>query len=225
VGDVPAVPLPAAASVPEPAGRLTLLFPPRAAVVVGGIPGAGKTTLLRRAVRSEDARVLDSADVRDALRRRIGGWAPYRVLRPLVHAGHLIRVWRALGAGDPVVVHECATRAWLRRAMVRRARAAGRPVFLLLLHVEPALARSNQIARRRTVRRGTMRRHERRWRELVGDDGALLASAAPRGEGFASVRVLRRADADAVEALRFAPQPAPAPPAGTAVRRRIRSQT
>ena len=184
------------------AAQTALLFAPGAAVIVGGIPGAGKTTFLARTVRPGDARVLDSAQVRRRLRARLGRRVPYALYRPLVHVIHLLRVWRALAAREPVVVHDCATRGPLRRLMARRAARAGRPVCLLLLDVDPSVARGGQRARGRRVRARAMRRHERRW-------AALVTGAPPRpapallAEGFADVRVLDRAAADAVAALRF----------------------
>jgi predicted kinase len=184
------------------AGRRALLFAPAAAVVVGGIPGAGKTTFLARTVRPGDALVLDSAQVRRGLRAGLGRRAPYALYRPLVHAIHLLRVWRALGAGGPVVVHDCATRGPLRRLMLRRAARAGRPVCLLLLDVDPVVARRGQAARGRRVRPRAMRRHERRWARLVTGAPAR-PSPSLRAEGFADVRVLDRAAADAIAALRF----------------------
>jgi predicted kinase len=184
------------------AAQTALLFAPGAAVIVGGIPGAGKTTFLARTVCAGDARVLDSAQVRRGLRARLGRAVPYELYRPLVHVVHLLRVWRALAAPGPVVVHDCATRGALRRLMVRRAARAGRPVCLLLLDVEPAVARGGQHARGRRVRARAMRRHERRWAGLVGGD-PRRPSPALLAEGFADVRVLDRAAADSVAALRF----------------------
>src|SRR5215218_6689115 len=97
-----------------------LVYAPGAAVIVGGIPGAGKTTFLARTVRPGDARVLDSAQVRRALRARLGRRVPYALNRPVVHAVHLLQVWRALADPAPVVVHDRATRGPLRRLMLRR---------------------------------------------------------------------------------------------------------
>jgi predicted kinase len=193
-----AAPAPAAAPA-----RIALLYAPRTAVIVGGIPGAGKSTLLARVVRDGDARVLDSAEIRDRCRARLGAAVPYALHRPIVHAVHQWRVWRALGAGGPVVVHDCATRAWLRRLMLARARRAGRPVCLLLLHVEGEVARSGQHARGRRVRARAMRRHERRWRRLVTPERPVRPAAAVLGEGFDEVLVLDRAGADAVRRMRF----------------------
>jgi predicted kinase len=207
-----AAPAPAAAPA-----RIALLYAPRTAVIVGGIPGAGKSTLLARVVRDGDARVLDSAEIRDRCRARLGAAVPYALHRPIVHAVHQWRVWRALGAGGPVVVHDCATRAWLRRLMLARARRAGRPVCLLLLHVEGEVARSGQHARGRRVRARAMRRHERRWRRLVTPQRAGPAGRRGAGGGLrrgarARPRRGRRRAADAIRAplsaVRLAGQPA-----------------
>jgi hypothetical protein len=137
---------------------------------------------------------------------------PYALFRPLVHALHLVAVWRSLGDGrdDPVVVHDCATRSWLRRLMVRRARGSGRPVFLVLLDVEAEVARSGQRARDRRVRGRVMRRHERRWRALTA--GAVHGRLP---EGYAGVRVLDRPAADAVAAMRFPGPVRQDPPVGS----------
>jgi hypothetical protein len=98
------------------------------------------------------------------------------------------------------VVHDCATRRVVRRLMLRRARAGGRPVALIALDVDGHIARGGQAARGRRVRDGAMRTHERRWAAmLAGGPAALLA------EGFARVDVLDRRGADAVGALRFLP--------------------
>jgi predicted kinase len=185
-----------------------LLFAPGAAVFVGGIPGAGKTTFLARTVRAGDAVVLDSADVRRRMRARLGRRVPYGLYRPLVHLIHLLRVWRALADPAPVVVHDCATRGSLRRVLLRRAARRGRPVCLLLLDVDPAVARGGQDTRGRRVRAHAMRRHERRWARMVRGTPPRPVPALS-GEGFTDIRVLDRAAADAVAGLRFAGAAAP----------------
>jgi predicted kinase len=184
---------------------MTLLLPPGAALIVGGVPGAGKTTLLGRAAHDGTALVLDSAEVRDVLRGRLGRRVPYAVYRPLVHTVHLWRVWRVLGAAHgEVIVHDCATRAWVRRMALRRARHAGRPLFLLLLDVDASVARRGQHDRGRLVRRHAMRRHERRWQRLVTRHGSPAPSVALSREGFAAVWIVDRVVAGAIDAIRFA---------------------
>jgi predicted kinase len=177
-----------------------LLFAPSAVVFVGGIPGAGKTTFLARTVRPGDAVVLDSAIVRRRLRTRFGRRVPYALYRPLVHLLHLLAVWRALAGTAPVLVHDCATRGPLRRLLARRAARPGRAVHLLLLDVDPAVARAGQSARGRRVRARAMRRHERRWARIVR---RRRPCAALLDEAFTDVRVLDRHAADRIVALRF----------------------
>jgi predicted kinase len=177
-----------------------LLFAPSAVVFVGGIPGAGKTTFLARTVRPGDAVVLDSAIVRRRLRTRFGRRVPYALYRPLVHLLHLLAVWRALAGTAPVLVHDCATRGPLRRLLARRAARPGRAVHLLLLDVDPAVARAGQSARGRRVRARAMRRHERRWARMVR---RRRPGAALLDEAFTDVRVLDRHAADRIVALRF----------------------
>lgn len=55
------------------------------------------------------------------------------------------------------------TSAWLRRAVLRRARRQHTAVHLVVVDATPAQARQAQRARGRTVRERAMRRHERRW--------------------------------------------------------------
>jgi predicted kinase len=196
-------------SLALPDGRsaaVTLLFPARAAVIVGGVPGAGKTTLLERVATQGGACVLDSAAVRVRLRKRLGPRVPYALFRPLVHVLHQLAVWRALGSdgSDAVVVHDCATRRWLRRLMLWRAHRGRRPVVLLALDTDAGQARAGQRARERRVRDAVMRRHERHWSELLGADDGRAPGERLRLEGFTRVHVLDRSAADAVTALRFA---------------------
>ena len=186
-----------------PATRLT--FAPRSLVVVGGLPGAGKTTLLERLGMVPDAAVLDSADATRRWRRLP---LPYRPLRPLVHLEHHARILRAVlfATRDGIVVHETATRVVSRRWLLALARLTGRPVHLLLLDVDPALAHEGQLARGRIVPAGSQRRHAARWRALRE---AVACGLVP-GEAWTSVRLLERAGADALEALTIERRRAPA---------------
>jgi hypothetical protein len=120
----------------------------------------------------------------------------------------MLRVWRALAQPGPVVVHDCATRGPLRRLLRRRAARPGRPVCLLLLDVDPAVARGGQHARGRRVDARAMRRHERRWARMV-TGAPPRPSPALLAEGFTDLRVLDRSAADTVAALRFARARAP----------------
>lgn len=202
------------------AGSAVLRLPPRALLLVAGVPGAGKTTLLSR-LDSGPARVLDP----EPIRARDARWLralPYRLWRPLVHGEHYLRVLLALSGAAGVVVHEPGTRRWMRRLLVATAARCGRSAHLLLLDVTADEALSGQRQRHRVVRRGAFARHWRRWRALRsglrGPDGQHSVAAGLSPEGWASVRLLDRAAADRL--LRIELPSRPAPTAATRPRRR-----
>lgn len=147
---------------------------PDAVVVVAGLPGAGKTTLV-----AGEPRALDSDRVREAMAPRFG-YVPYRLWRPLVHARHLVLVWRAVARPEGTIVVRPFTRTWLRRAVLRRARRHHRAVHLVVLDATPEQARAGQRARGRMIGERPMRRHERRW-----------ARAALGREAWSSVTYVR----------------------------------
>jgi predicted kinase len=147
-------------------------------VVVGGLPGSGKTTLLRRllAERAPGVVGLDSEDVAARV-QAVAVRLPYRVVRPLVHAWHRVRVLRAVAGPAPVVVlTDPWTRPWWRAAVLRTAQWAGRSVRLVLLDASRELAESGQTARGRAIPARSMHRHATRWsallRAVAGPDGA-----------------------------------------------------
>ncbi|AEH08637.1 AAA family ATPase [Candidatus Protofrankia datiscae] len=187
----------------------TLRYPTGTVLIVAGIPGAGKSTLIRRVFGgSTDPRtqawgtgplVLDSADIRTALRARLGRRLPYRLYRPAVHVAHYARIaGMTLRRGESLVVHECGTRRWARRAITGLARLRHRPVHLILIDTPSADALAGQRARGRSVRSRAFRRHERSWARLRDADPAALYR-----EGWSSIRVLDRRDARALTAIRF----------------------
>jgi len=204
------------APMPVPAAPRRLTFAPRALVVLGGLPGAGKTTLLERLGGVPGAVVLDSAGATARWRRLP---VPYRALRPFAHLEHHARIALAVvTAPGGVVVHETATRAASRRWLLALARLARRPAHLVLLDVDPATARAGQVARARVVPAASQARHARRWRALR----AAAADGRIAHEPWASVRLLSRTAAGALDEVALAPPaPAPAPvpvPAAVAVR-------
>ncbi|SNS41822.1 Predicted kinase [Geodermatophilus pulveris] len=144
-------------------------------VVVGGLPGSGKTTLLRRLMAERVPGVvgLDSEDV--AARVRAPG-VPYRLVRPLVHGWHRVRVLCAVAGSAPaVVLTDPWTRPWWRAVVLGTARRAGRSVRLVLLDAPREVAESGQAARGRAIPARSMRRHAARWEDLLrsvtGPDG------------------------------------------------------
>jgi predicted kinase len=126
-------------------------------VVVAGLPGAGKTTLV-----AAEPRAVDSDAVREAWAPRLAP-LPYRIWRPLVHAGHWVAIWRALGRSDGVVVVRPFTSTRARRSVLRRALRHHAAVHLVVVEATPAQAREGQRARGRMISARAMRRHERRW--------------------------------------------------------------
>ncbi len=181
----------ARATGPAPTGDPTAPADRRVLVLVGGLPGAGKTRLLGRLLgTSAGARGLDSEQVAAAL-HRWGLRLPYRLLRPVVHVVHRLRVRAVLRGGSPVVVLTDPLTSPRRRAsLLRSARRAGREVRLVLLDAAPEEARRGQLDRRRTISERSMARHVRRWR------AALQRLAAPGGvPGATAVVVVDRAAA------------------------------
>jgi predicted kinase len=154
--------------------------PGAALVVIGGLPGAGKTTLLRRLLAAELPAVagLDSEQVAGQL-RGAGVRLPYRLIRPLVHGVHRLRVLRAVAGREPVVV---LTDPWTspcwRAAVLAVARRAGRDVRVVLIDAPAAAAVQGQAARGRAISERRMRRHEDRWSGLVRDVGSRLPADA-----------------------------------------------
>ncbi|HZD74947.1 MAG TPA: AAA family ATPase, partial [Actinomycetota bacterium] len=134
---------------PRPRDPAELRLPPRAVLLVAGVPGAGKTTLLRR-VDTSGSVVLDPEVLRGAFEPLLGR-LPYRLWRPLVHSRHYLRVLLELRGPAGLVVHEPGTRAWVRRLLVLAAGRAGRPAQLLLLEVRLEEALAGQRQRRRSL--------------------------------------------------------------------------
>jgi hypothetical protein len=187
-----------------PASPAVLRLPPAALLVVAGVPGAGKTTLLSRVDASESL-VLDPEPIR-ARYQRLLGRAPYRWWRPLVHAEHFLRVLLALPSPSGLIVHDTGTRGWRRRLLARLAASFDRPGHLLFLDVPARVALEGQQRRRRALHRSAFASHWHSWRELRTALATPAAAQVPgpgdpdpsglRAEGWGSVRLLDRPDAD-----------------------------
>ncbi|TCC55319.1 hypothetical protein E0H73_35910 [Kribbella pittospori] len=175
-----------------------LTYPNDSVVVLAGIPGAGKSTLLDRLFPEDTDRVYDSGRLRDRW-LPVLGVLPYPWWRPLLHLTYYAIVLNAMRTG-PLLVHDCATRPWVRRLIGWRARQTGRTVHLLLLDVPDDIARNGQQARGRVVRKGSMATHCRRWPQLLDQAVADPTEVIP---GAASAVVLDRDQANRLEAISF----------------------
>ncbi|MFI1991892.1 AAA family ATPase [Actinoplanes sp. NPDC020271] len=176
-----------------------LNYAPGAVLIVAGVPGAGKTTLLKRLFPRPGVRLLDSEQARLELDPYLGAM-PYKYWRPIVHAAHFVRLFRALRGSESVVVHESGTRDWATRLIVAAARRAERRTHLLLLDVTAEDARAGQVARRRKVRRSSFATHVRRWQRLMGH----VADPAHRlHRDVATITIIDRPGAAALTAIRF----------------------
>jgi predicted kinase len=185
------------AAGPDPvpsAGPSRLELPRRAFVVVGGVPGAGKSTLLHRLrVTTPRGRfsVRDPEDIRTRWERLLGGRRRYRLWRPLVYVEHYVRLLLALPGRRTIILHDTATRGWMRRLLAGLARLSGRPAVMLWIDVSLAESLDGQRVRGRRVPRRTLKRHWRRW--------ARLRPATARPEpGYAEVHTLTRDQARTV---------------------------
>ncbi|MEV4185207.1 ATP-binding protein [Streptosporangium canum] len=192
-----------------PAGRASaeeLNYPPGSLVLLAGIPGAGKSTLLDRLyglrgdekepVRAGEAWVIDSRQSRNWWARYLGPIPP-RIRTPIVHATHVSRIARAVVRGHGVVAHTRGTWPHILYGFAWLARGVGSEVHLIMLDVEPEIARAGQLSRGRVVTASGFARHCRRWRVLIerARSGALPPAAG--------VTVLDRPASDLLRAIRF----------------------
>ncbi|WP_157973770.1 AAA family ATPase [Desertihabitans aurantiacus] len=151
-------------------------------VFVGGVPGAGKSTVLRGLPATPGTTVLDPEQVTAALRARLGTAVPYRWLRPVVHAVQYLRVLGHLLAPRPdlrrLLVHDTATRPWLRHLEAELARRCGWRTTLVLIETSRAEALAGQRARGRVLDPGRFDGHWDRWLRLraqLGTDPVVPA--------------------------------------------------
>jgi predicted kinase len=167
-----------------------LSLPDPSLVVLVGAAGAGKSTLAAR-LFPRDA-ILSS----DAFRAVVAGSeADQRATRTAFSILHR-ELARRLAARRTTVVDATNVTAFARRALVRRAAAAGVPAVAIVLDLDPALVVARNASRAgRVVPGPAVEQHQRD-----------LARSMRRGlgdEGFAAVHVLRTPDeVDALEIVR-----------------------
>ena len=162
-------------------------IPDPALVVLVGAAGSGKTTFAARHFAADE--VLSS----DAMREAISGdAADQRATRPAFAALHRVLARRLL-AGRLTVVDATNVTPAARRALLRRAAAAGVPAVAIVLDLPPSLVHARNTARPgRTVPVAAV------GHQLAGL-GASLRAGALEAEGFALVvRLGGPADVDRV---------------------------
>jgi predicted kinase len=162
-------------------------LPTPSLVVLVGAAGAGKSTLAARHFAPSD--VVSS----DAFRAIVSGdEADQRVTRVAFSILHR-ELEKRMAVRRSTVVDATNVTAYARRALVRRAAAAGVPAVAIVLDLEPAL-----VAGRNATRAGRIVPSQAVARQLRD-----LVRSLRRGlgdEGFAAVHVLRSpADVEALE--------------------------
>jgi hypothetical protein len=193
-----------------PAGKASveeLTFPSGSLVLLAGLPGAGKSTLLDRLydLRGDETRPVGADGVRviDSRQSR-NWWAPYlrglspRLRTPIVHVTHVSRIAWSMSRGHAVVAHTRGTWPHILYGFAWFGRRVGAEVHLLMIDVDPEIARAGQLARGRVVTPPLFARHVRRWRMLVTRaraDGTLKPAT--------SVTILDRTGADLLQSIRF----------------------
>ncbi|MGK5636732.1 AAA family ATPase [Streptomyces sp. URMC 126] len=180
-----------------------LTYPAGAVLVVSGLPGSGKSTLIRRWSRA--ATVVDPRDAHEDCAAVMPAFLPYAVYRPWARLVYARRLWAAVRTGGPLLVHDCGSRAWLRRLLAREAGRRGRELHVVLLDVGPADALAGQEARGRWARPRVFDRHRRGLRRLLdalaaSDAGERAGSPVPEA---ASVVLLDRTTREHVAAVEF----------------------
>jgi protein phosphatase len=165
----------------------TLLIPDPALIALVGPAGSGKSTFAARHFAPDE--VLAS----DAMRAIVGrGESDQAASRRAFAALHR-QLEQRLRDRKLTVVDATNLEGHARRALLKRARAAGAPAVAIVLDLPPDLVlRRNEARRERVVDHDVVRHHLARLRSAV--DSGLLEL-----EGFDVVyRILEPAEVDAV---------------------------
>ncbi|MFD0345527.1 AAA family ATPase [Kitasatospora aburaviensis] len=152
----------------EAGASFAVHYPPDAVVVVSGLPGSGKSTLLRR--WSEQAPAVATVDpraVHEACEALMPAALPYAVYRPWARLEHFRLLRASVRRGGPLLVHDCGSRAWMRRWLAREAGRQGRVLHLVLLDVGAVTALAGQRERGRWAPRRAFARHRRGLDRLI----------------------------------------------------------
>lgn len=188
-------------------GPSSLSYPAGAVVVVSGLPGSGKSTLLRRWAYA--APVIDPRTAHVEYQARMPAWLPYVVYRPWVRLQHLRRLRAHVRSGNPMLVHDCGSRPWMRRWLARSAGRQRRELHLVFLVLNAGEALDGQQARGRRVPKRVFARHRRGLAQLLlalsVQGGAVVPEAA-------SVVLLDRTLREHVAGLEFGTSRTPGPP-------------
>jgi hypothetical protein len=174
-------------------------YPADAVVVVSGLPGAGKSTLLRR-WGGGVVRAVDPRGVHEACEAVMPGWLPYGVYRPWARVEHFRLLRRSVRRGGPLLVHDCGSRAWMRRWLAREAGRQGRELHLVLLDVGADTALDGQRARGRHASARVFARHRRGLGRLLA--AFAVGGPMPTPEAV-SVLLLDGVSRSRAEAVRF----------------------
>ncbi len=186
-----------------------LAYPADAVVVVSGLPGSGKSTVMER--WSKAAPAIDPRAAHLACEAVMPAWLPYGVYRPWARLRHFRWLCRQMRRTSPVLVHDCGSRAWLRRWLARYAERRGRELHVVLLDVGADEALAGQEARARWASPRVFARHrrglDRLLRALPGPGaahpaGAVVPVPRPLAE-TASIVLLDRISREHVAAATF----------------------
>ncbi|MFC5661652.1 AAA family ATPase [Kitasatospora misakiensis] len=154
-------------------------YPADAIVVVSGLPGSGKSTLLRRwSARAPHVATVDPRAVHEACAAVMPDRLPYAVYRPWARLEHFRLLRGSVRRGGPLLVHDCGSRAWMRRWLAREAARQGRELHLVLLDVGAATALAGQRARGRWASHRVFARHRRGLDRLLAALTAHTRGAA-----------------------------------------------
>ncbi|MFD8704054.1 AAA family ATPase [Kitasatospora sp. NPDC059648] len=183
---------------------MVVAYPGDAVVVVSGLPGAGKSTLLRRWAAGGAVPTVDPRTVHEACEAVMPARLPYAVYRPWARLEHFRLLRTSVRRGGPLLVHDCGSRAWMRRWLAREAGRQGRELHLVLLDVAAATALDGQRARGRHAPARVFARHRRGLGRLSAEFTRHARSGGPvPTPEAASVLLLDTVSRARAEAVRF----------------------